>query len=481
MKLSEIIIGLIKIPLDFLMGMLAFVIAFHLRSNPDFIPGIQLPPDPGTFPSIANYLSFSSVIVLVLILLLAANRSYSLKRIVPLGQEIGRLFVIIAAWIMLVIAYFFIIREFPFSRLALGYGWLLTTIFIIGDRIILTLLDRLLLKYNIGKRNILFIGNNVVTGKLSANLIRNPRYSIIGFLDNQEPEKKTGIFYLGNLNLLDETVKKHRIHEIIQTRADLESKEASDILDYCRENHIEYSFVPDLVSIHHINIDIRTINGIPVIKLKPTPIDGWGRVIKRVFDLLGSSIGLLILSPIFLITAIAVKLDSRGTIFFKYLDDGSKVKRVGQYGKLFDFYKFRTMFPNTHNLRYTKLAENNIRKGTPLVKIKNDPRITRVGRVLRKTNIDELPQLINVLKGEMSLVGPRPHLPEEVAKYKNHHKFVLTIKPGITGLAQISGRSDLDFEEEIQLDTYYIEHWSIWLDLKIIFKTIGVFFQTYEE
>ena len=142
-------------------------------------------------------------------------------------------------------------------------------------------------------------------------------------------------------------------------------------------------------------------------------------------------------------------------------------------------------YPNTHNLRYTELANKNTRgtfgKDTPLVKIKDDPRVTRVGKILRKTSIDEFPQLFNVLRGEMSLVGPRPHLPEEVANYKKHHKFVLAIKPGITGLAQTSGRSDLNFEEEVRLDTYYIEHWSLWLDIIILFKTFAVIFKSYNE
>ena len=139
------------------------------------------------------------------------------------------------------------------------------------------------------------------------------------------------------------------------------------------------------------------------------------------------------------------------------------------------------MKSGTHHLRYTELAEKNIRKDSPLVKIKDDPRITRVGRFLRRFSIDELPQLWNVVKGEMSLVGPRPHLPEEVANYERHHRFVLTIKPGITGLAQISGRSDLPFEKEVRLDTYYIENWSLLLDLKILLKTVGVVLRPYRE
>jgi len=184
--------------------------------------------------------------------------------------------------------------------------------------------------------------------------------------------------------------------------------------------------------------------------------------------------GIILLSPIFIITALAIKIDSKGPIFFTKLDDESPALRVGEKGKLFCFYKFRSMQANTHNLRYTVLAEQNTRNGSPMVKIKNDPRITRVGKFIRKYSIDELPQLFNVLTGNLSLVGPRAHLPEEVARYDRHHKFVLTIKPGITGLAQINGRSNLNFEKENSLDTYYIENWSLFSDIKILIKTIFV-------
>lgn len=129
------------------------------------------------------------------------------------------------------------------------------------------------------------------------------------------------------------------------------------------------------------------------------------------------------------------------------------------------------MAPNTHDQRYKELSNQNGRSG-PLVKIMDDPRVTRIGKILRRFDLDELPQLINVFLGNMSLVGPRPHLPEEVECYDDHHRFVLTIKPGITGLAQVNGRSQLDFESEVHLDSYYIEHWSLWLDFKIILKTI---------
>ncbi|MFA6529186.1 MAG: exopolysaccharide biosynthesis polyprenyl glycosylphosphotransferase, partial [Candidatus Gracilibacteria bacterium] len=266
-------------------------------------------------------------------------------------------------------------------------------------------------------------------------------------------------------------IDEYKIEEVVQTQYNLGGKEAPEILEFCRSRQIQYHFIPDLVQIHQKNIDVATIGGIPLITLRPTPLEGWGKVWKRLFDITGAGLGLIAVSPVFLIISIIIKLeDPKSTILFRYLDDGTQVKRVGQYAKLFNFYKFRTMKPGTHNLRYTELADKNTRDG-PLVKIENDPRITRIGNFIRRTDLDELPQLWNVLKGEMSLVGPRPHLPEEVAKYDEHNRFVFTIKPGITGLAQISGRSDLSFKEEMKLDSYYIENWSLLLDIRIILKT----------
>lgn len=213
------------------------------------------------------------------------------------------------------------------------------------------------------------------------------------------------------------------------------------------------------------------ISGVPIVEVKKTTLDGWGRIAKRIFDVVASLILIILVSPILLITAIAVKLDSRGPVLFSRLDDGGMLYRVGQGGRLFHYFKFRSMIDKHNYMRYTELADKNIRKDGPMVKIVEDPRVTRVGKFIRRFSIDELPELFLVFKGDMSLVGPRPHLPEEVAKYEHHHKKVLTIKPGITGMAQISGRSDLSFEEEVKLDTYYIENWTLLFDLAIILRT----------
>ncbi len=190
-------------------------------------------------------------------------------------------------------------------------------------------------------------------------------------------------------------------------------------------------------------------------------------VIKRIIDILGSLLGLIILSPVLLITIIAIKLDSKGPAVFSQ-------QRVGKDGKLFTMYKFRSMIVDAEEL-LDKLKDKNEMSG-PMFKMKEDPRVTKVGKFIRKTSIDELPQLVNVLKGDMSLVGPRPNLPKEVAEYELWMKDKLLVKPGLTCYWQIMGRNDIDFEDWMKLDVQYVKDRSTWLDIKLIFKTVGVLF-----
>lgn len=199
--------------------------------------------------------------------------------------------------------------------------------------------------------------------------------------------------------------------------------------------------------------------------------DPFAAFVKRCIDIAGAAAALVLLSPVMLLAAIAIKLDSRGPMFFSALDDGSPSRRVGKDGKPFFHFKFRTMAAGTHAQRYTSLAEHNMRADSPLVKIKDDPRITRVGAFLRRFSIDEMAEFLLVLKGDMSLVGPRPHLPEEVAKYEAWQLEALRVKPGITGLAQVSGRADLQFGDEATLDSAYVHAWSLALDVSILCKT----------
>lgn len=474
MKKSEILLGLARIPIDFGMTMLAFIIAYQIRQNTDLIPSLYFPIDQLNFPTLPEYLWLAGFASIALIGVFAINQMYSLRNNTRVGSELIKVIFLSAAWLMLIIAYYFVTREFFFSRLVLGYAWILTMIFVSAGRILIRLIQRYLSKIGIGRRRVLFLGANILTERIAQKFKTIHSYQVIGYLSAENTTKINGLRHIGNLKDLEEIVRRQRIEEIVQTQSDLSEARAHEIVDFCREHHIHYYFVPDILQVHRTQVDVFNISGLPLISLKTTPLDGWGKVLKRIFDLIVSGILLILLFPLFILISIGIKLDSRGPILFTRKDDDSPVERVGYQGQRFKFYKFRTMKNKTDNLRYTQLAERDHRKGSPLVKIKNDPRVTTFGKFLRRWSLDELPQLWNVFIGNMSLVSPRAHLPEEVANYKKHHKFLLSIKPGITGLAQVNGRSDLDFEEEVRLDTYYIENWSLFLDLKILFRTIFV-------
>ena len=190
-------------------------------------------------------------------------------------------------------------------------------------------------------------------------------------------------------------------------------------------------------------------------------------VIKRIIDIVASFTGLIVLSPLMLVVSILIKLESKGEVIFKQ-------KRVGLNGREFDMYKFRSMVVNAEELK-EKLAAQNEMSG-PMFKMKDDPRVTKVGKFIRKTSLDELPQLWNVLKGDMSLVGPRPSLPKEVAQFEDWMHKRLEVKPGLTCYWQVSGRNNIDFEDWMKLDVKYVEERNLWIDIKLIFKTVGVLF-----
>jgi exopolysaccharide biosynthesis polyprenyl glycosylphosphotransferase len=321
-----------------------------------------------------------------------------------------------------------------------------------------------LLKKGLGAKKIILIGQDKNTSIIESEIKANPAlgYQIIKVFPTFNAEVKNEILQL---------VKTEELDEIIQADPNLDRQTTLDLIDFTEANHIVFRFTADIYRTKTSRLEIDTLAGLPIFEIKKTKLEGWGRIYKRIFDIIAALFFIIITSPIMLVTAIAIKLTSKGPVFFSKKDDGSPVVRIGQNGKPFKYFKFRSMIDKSDSLRYSDaLKKLDVRQG-PLTKFKNDPRITSVGKFIRKFSIDELPEFFLILTGKLSLVGPRPHYPEEVAEYKDYHKRVLDIKPGITGMAQISGRSDLSFDEEVKLDTYYIENWSIWLDLQILFKT----------
>ncbi len=457
MKKAELLFSFILLPVDYFMVFVAGIFAYQLRFIPLFTD-IRPILTEIVFKQYVTGLIFIPIVFIIIFALLGLYAIKSTRRLI---DEMTLIFIACTASIALIIIIIFFQRELFSSRFIVLIGWLLAIAMVMAGRLIVRGIQRAFLKKGIGLHNVVIIGNNKTTEDIVQQIYKRPAmgYRIIArYEDFSEETKKK----------LREKTDTDSIDEVIQGDPNLDKQEIHSLRNFCNSCHIIFKYATDLFEVQPTHIEVGTIADIPIIEVKKTRLDGWGRIFKRIFDVIVALLLLLLLSPLFLLLAIVIMLDSKGGVF-------ARLDRVGQRGKSFRLYKFRSMVKNAHMLK-KDLLKYNERNDGPLFKISNDPRITRVGRFIRKTSLDEFPQLINVVKGEMSLVGPRPHEPEEVSRYENWHKKLLTIKPGMTGLAQISGRSDLKFEDEAKLDIYYIENWSPKLDLQILLKTPWVVF-----
>ncbi|MDD5252030.1 MAG: sugar transferase [Patescibacteria group bacterium] len=458
-KHDELVVAVSLVPLDFLLTFLAAVTAYNLRFG--WLAGLR----PVTFDlPYAEYLGLAAAAALLSNAFLALSGLYRIGGPRRLTFELTRVFLASSTTFLAFIVFIFFRRELFSSRFIILAAWILTVVYLSLGRIAVRLTQRRLLRYGIGVRRAALIGNDEHNTQALMAAFASDRelgYRVVAAFSVFDSAAETELSRLNQAGALDEII----VTDPTVSRADL-----SRILGFAQSRQIGFRYSADLLETHAMNVRVGTLAGRPMVEVRGTRLDGWGRVFKRLFDIIGSILLIVVTSPIMLVTAIAVKMDSSGPVFFE-LDDGSPPMRVGEKGRRFRFLKFRSMYPRTHQQRYDQLTARNERADGPLIKIKDDPRVTRVGRFIRHYSIDEMPQFFLALKGDMSLVGPRPHEPEEVAKYEEKHRRVFSVKPGITGLAQISGRADLTFEEEVRLDTYYVENWSPWLDLTILLKT----------
>jgi len=460
MKRTELAFTAVLVPVDYLLVFAAALSAYKLRYDwlVNWRPAVLHIPLP-------DYLLFSAIVAAVFVLFFAFAGLYGISGPRRLRIEASRLFLACSTSIAAVIAFIFFRRELFESRFIVLAAWILAVVYVIFGRIIIRLIQRLLLKYGVGTRRLAIISSDKRSAEALMQTFERQKslgYEVVAQFAQFDDQTKQALRQLA---------KKYELDEIIATGADFDRDTLTRMLGFAYSRQLGFKYTADLLTTHARNTELGDIAGLPFVEIKGTRLDGWGRIFKRVFDFIASLILIVLTSPIMIITAIAIKFDSKGPIFFHKLDDGSPVTRIGEHGKPFKYLKFRSMKPGTHNQRYDELAEKDTRSDGPLVKIKDDPRVTRVGKFIRRYSIDELPELFLVFIGRMSLVGPRPHLPEEVEKYKEHHLRVLSVKPGITGMAQVSGRADLTFEDEVRLDTYYLENWSPWIDMAILVKT----------
>ncbi|MFA6428128.1 MAG: sugar transferase [Candidatus Buchananbacteria bacterium] len=456
MKRSEIFFGAILVPVDLLMIMLASLTAYWIRFG-QYASSLR----PVTFKlPWQTYLWYSLLVAAVWLIIFALAKLYVIAATRSWREEFRRLFFACTTGLLVVILIDFARHELFSSRFIVLAVWLLSIIYIGFGRWLIRHLQQQLLRRGIGVHRIVIIGQDKASQVLTQYFKNNYKlgYVVVKVFIDFSPTIKQE---------LQQLIQQDKVDEILAGSPHLAKTELQELYAFSYEHHLPLKYVADLFAAQAPKIEISFLAGIPVVEVKKTKLDGWGRVAKRLSDLIGAIILIIIFSPIMLLEALAIKLDSAGPVFFAY-------QRIGQNGKTFRYFKFRSMKHNTHHLRYDDefvLQQQNLRNGTPVIKFKNDPRITRVGKIIRRFSLDELAELFLVLIGQMSLVGPRPHEVEEVARYDQWQKRVLNIKPGMTGLAQVSGRSDLAFNQEVNLDIYYMEHWSWLQDLVILVKT----------
>ena len=451
MKKSELYFNVLRLPVDFLMLIIAGISTYFLRTEilSAFRPALfefNLP--------LAKYFYLVLFVSFIFVASYVVSGLYSLKIRRGLFDELLKIIVASSAGTMIIIIYIFLRQELFDSRFLVLGGWFFAIVFVFVGRILVSLIQKYYVsKRNFGVHNVIVIGNDeladTIVRKVNSDLSFG--YRLLKHINSLE------------LNAVKDAKANDLLDEVILTDPNYLEEGILDLVDFCHENHIVFKYVPNIYKTLTANFDIDIVGGITLIELKRTRLDGWGKVAKRTLDIFASIVGLILLSPVFVIAAIAVKIDSKGPVLVH-------LKRISR-NKEFGLLKFRSMINNAEELK-ASLAVFNERKDGPLFKMKDDPRITNIGRFIRKYRIDELPQFWNVLTGDISLVGPRPHQPDEISRYRKHHKKVLAIKAGAAGLAQVSGSSDLPFEQEVALDTFYVENWSLWLDLKVIAKTI---------
>jgi exopolysaccharide biosynthesis polyprenyl glycosylphosphotransferase len=373
------------------------------------------------------------------------------------------------------LAYFSNKPVFP-AKLVPIYGFIFAFLFLVVIRNIARATRSLMFSYDIGITNVLLVGNTPMSFELIDILQdrRSSGYKILGVVTDKEHAAKR-YPHLHIFNTMDEAIshlKTRNIHSIVQTELFADPNLNNDLIDFAQQHHIAFRFIPGNSEMFVGNLEVELFKqSLPVVTVHQTALVGWGRIVKRLFDLTVGGLLLILASPLIIIITVAEIL-SGGSVFFRQT-------RLTRFDQKFRVYKFRSQYKKFDGTTPEKAFEM---MGKPELArqyrengdfIANDPRITPLGKFLRRTSLDELPQLFNVIRGDLSLVGPRALIPEELILFEKRHA-ILSVKSGLTGLAQVSGRKHISFDERRKLDMYYVQNWSFWLDIIILFKTIRV-------
>ncbi len=486
------VVPLVKLGLvlgDATLVLTCFVVAFYVRHFQSLTqrgPGGSL----SLTREFAPYMVLLPLIIPIRLLLLRYYGLYRVRGEFSFVDDIARVFKATAISSLLIVAAAFMyrggvaFRTFSYSRGIFLLDFLLAFASLSVVRMIFRSGQIMIRRRGINLIPTLIVGRGAEAAMCIREMRARPElgYRVIGIVDNERPDVLAaasfeGVPVIGTLENLPQAIRESRANEVIISDPNVPGEKLFDVMIQTgRRRGVEFRIAPTLLNCLPSKTEIDQVGSLPMVTLFRSPLSSGARVVKRASDLFIATLALVILSPLWLLIALLIKLDSRGPVFYKQ-------ERVGMDGRVFLFYKFRSMQVGSDDATHREYqrayisgrADSNLGDDErPVFKLRSDSRITRVGRLLRKTSLDELPQLFNVMRGDMSVVGPRPPIPYEVENYQLWHRKRLDLKPGITGLWQVSGRNRLPFDEMVRMDLYYIENWSLLLDIKIILQTLPV-------
>jgi exopolysaccharide biosynthesis polyprenyl glycosylphosphotransferase len=462
---SHRIVRIATIATDLLLFNVAFIFAYLARYEWQWLSEVE----PQNFVPYASYLSQQLLLVLILALTFRQSGVWRRRRGEFWVDELARIGYATAFGFVLIMAYTFFFRPLAVSRLMLFWAAFFTVVLVGMARLVRRGALHMAYRRGIATDRVLVIGSGEAGRGVIRTLLARPDlgFETIGYLHDGSAENGIGsgrIPFLGTWDLLPELLETRPIlHSVFIALPGERHQDIVKLIAICQQYSVRAQVVPDLFQLSLTHIELNNMAGIPILGVRRIGINRVGAITKRLLDLTLLAILAIPALLISAIIALAIKLDSPGPVLFLQ-------ERVGQDGKPFNMVKFRSMVLDADDQKEALMTLNDV--DGPIFKIKDDPRLTRVGRVIRRLSLDELPQFYNILVGNMSFVGPRPPLASEVADYQLWHKRRLSVRGGLTGLWQVSGRSDLTFDEQCLLDIYYIENWSFAYDIRIILQTI---------
>ncbi|WP_242355661.1 sugar transferase [Anaeromyxobacter sp. SG64] len=443
--------------LDLGLLVLAFGLAYWVRSAlPGTLPDLYAPD---------RYLAWVAAALLLWSPAAGASHVYAAYRTRSLGVEVLRLGRATVTLALLLGTGTFIAHDHQLSRLLFGI-WLATALVLFAaSRVVLRTTARAVRRRGRNTRAFAVVGSGPLAVAMARRLGTRPEWGLrfCGYIVEPDGAVRRGAQVLGAIEDMGKILDLHVLDLVVVAVGRDRLRDVEEAIALCEEQGVPVKIALDLFPAIDAQLEIEELDGIPLLSLASGPQEVLPLLAKRAFDVVLSALGLLVLSPVLALVALAVRLDSPGPVLFRQ-------RRVGLNGREFTLYKLRSMRVGAEDELHA-LRQHNEADG-PVFKMRDDPRVTAVGRFIRRASLDELPQLWNVLRGEMSVVGPRPPLPEEVRRYERWQRRRLSMKPGITCTWQISGRSDLEFDRWMELDLAYIDGWSLWRDLRIVAQTI---------